>query len=155
MPDEPPRQQAFVLTRSKQIGSASSSGIWNATSIGAPSRLPVIRPWPMPSVIEEPLAFSSPVLIAAVERGAHRIGEADHDAGFSLLQGHADARERAARADRADEAIDLAVRLSQISGPVVCVWPSRLAVLSNWFAQIAPFGSSAASSSAMRPEMFT
>ena len=27
----------------------------------------------------------------------------------------------------------------QISGPVVSIWPCRLATLSNWFAQIAPF----------------
>jgi len=36
----------------------------------------------------------------------------------------------------------------QISGPVVSKWACRLAVLSNWFAQIAPFGSQAFSSSA-------
>jgi hypothetical protein len=40
---------------------------------------------------------------------------------------------------------------SQISGPVVSIVASRLATLSNWLAQIAPFGSSLASSSARRP----
>ena len=44
---------------------------------------------------------------------------------------------------------------SQISGPVVSTWPWRLATLSNWFAQIAPFGSLFASCSASRPETFT
>jgi hypothetical protein len=40
----------------------------------------------------------------------------------------------------------------QISGPVPSMWARRLATLSNWLAQIAPFGSLAASSSASRPD---
>ena len=44
------------------IGSASSSGIWKASSIGAPSMLAVTRPWPMPSVIELPSAYNAPCL---------------------------------------------------------------------------------------------
>ena len=40
-----------------------SSEIWKASSIGAPSRFLVTRPWPMPSVIELPWVLSSPVLI--------------------------------------------------------------------------------------------
>ena len=43
----------------------------------------------------------------------------------------------------------------QISGPVVSIWPWRLATLSNWFAQIAPFVSVFANCSASRPETFT
>ena len=43
----------------------------------------------------------------------------------------------------------------QISGAVVSIWAWRLATLSNWLAQIAPFGSVFASSSARRPESFT
>ena len=41
---------------------------------------------------------------------------------------------------------------SQISGPVVSTWARRLAVLSNWLAQIAPCSEVLASSSASRPE---
>ena len=43
----------------------------------------------------------------------------------------------------------------QISSAVVRIWPSRLATLSNWLAQIAPFGSLFASCAASRPESFT
>ncbi len=39
---------------------------------------------------------------------------------------------------------------SQISGPVVRTWTSRLATLSNWLAKIAPCGCSRASRSAIR-----
>ena len=55
-------QQALLTTRSKMIGSASSSGIWKAKSTGAPSRLAVTRPWPIPSVTEEPELLSPPVV---------------------------------------------------------------------------------------------
>ena len=41
---------------------------------------------------------------------------------------------------------------SQISGPVVSICACRFAVLSNWFAHIAPLGSVFASASAKRPE---
>ncbi len=41
---------------------------------------------------------------------------------------------------------------AQISGPVVRRCPSRLAVLSNWFAQMTPFGSLSAISAARRSE---
>ena len=44
---------------------------------------------------------------------------------------------------------------AQISGPVLWRWASRLATLSNWLAQTAPFGSEASSSSAKRPEYLT
>ena len=60
MPDEPPRQSPSSWTRSKTIGSASSSGTWKAKSGVKPSRLAVMRPWPMPSVIEVPSDFSTP-----------------------------------------------------------------------------------------------
>ena len=43
----------------------------------------------------------------------------------------------------------------KISGPVVSIWAWRLARLSNWLAQIAPFGSEALSCSASRPDTFT
>ena len=46
-------------------------------SIGAPSRFLVMRPWPMPSVIEEPSDLSVAGRVIAVERRAHRIGERD------------------------------------------------------------------------------
>ena len=44
---------------------------------------------------------------------------------------------------------------SQISGPVVSICAWRFATLSNWFAQMAPFGSLLASFSATRPDTFT
>jgi len=62
MPVEPPRQRPSSCTRSKTIGSASSSGTWKEKSGANPSRLAVMRPWPMPSVIELPSALSSPVV---------------------------------------------------------------------------------------------
>ena len=43
---------------------------------------------------------------------------------------------------------------SQISTAVVSTWPSRLATLSNWLAQIAPFGTVFASCSASLPDTF-
>src|SRR3546814_9159971 len=42
--------------------------------------------------------------IVMVEGGAHRVGEADPDLRVAALEVHADARQRAAGADRADEA---------------------------------------------------
>src|SRR5690606_2071981 len=42
----------------------------------------------------------------AVDRGAHRVGRGDHDARIAMLQVRADARERAAGADGAREAVD-------------------------------------------------
>ena len=60
MPVEPPRHRPSSSTRSKTIGSASSSVICQEKSGAKPSRLAVMRPWPMPSVIELPSAFSTP-----------------------------------------------------------------------------------------------
>ena len=65
----------------------------------------------MPSVIEEPEALELAGRVIGIERRAHRIGERDLDVAVALLERHADARERAARADRADEAVDLAVEV--------------------------------------------
>src|SRR5260370_6985651 len=49
--------------------------------------------------------------VVAVERGAERIGKSDLDGPVALLERDADTRDRAAGADRAGEAIDLAVGL--------------------------------------------
>ena len=46
--------------------------------------------------------------VEGIERSAQRIGERDLDARVALLQRHADARERSAGADRADEAVERA-----------------------------------------------
>ena len=62
MPEDPPRHRPSCSRRSKTTGMASSSGIWKATSIGAHYWLRVILPCPMPSVMDEPLDFSSPVV---------------------------------------------------------------------------------------------
>ena len=58
------------------------------------------------------LALEDAAGVIGVERRAEGIGEGDLDIGIALLERHADARQRAARSDRADEAVDLAVRLS-------------------------------------------
>src|SRR6476620_9003561 len=50
-PDEPPSTSPACSSISKHSGIASSSGIWNATSMGASTRLAVMRPCPMPSVM--------------------------------------------------------------------------------------------------------
>ncbi len=65
----------------------------------------------MPSVIEVPSDFSSPVVKYGVHRGAVGVGDGDLDVLVALLQRHRDAAQRAAGADRADEAVDLAVGL--------------------------------------------
>ena len=49
---------AFVS--SVGTGSIYSSVTWNQPSSGAPSRFLVMRPWPMPSVMELPSALSTP-----------------------------------------------------------------------------------------------
>ena len=93
--------------------------------------------------------------VVGVERRAHRIGERDLDVGVALLERHADAGERAAGADRADEAVDLAVGLPPdlragrlvvglaVGDVVELVGPDRAV------------GSLFASCSASRPETFT
>ena len=59
-------------------------------------------------------------------------------AAFSAMR---HAGQRAAGADRADEAVDLAARSApRFPGPVLSIWACRLATLSNWLAQIAPPG---------------
>ena len=62
IPDDPPRHRPSSFSSSKTTGTASSSGIWYASSMGAPSMFAVIRLWPMPSVMELPSAWISPVL---------------------------------------------------------------------------------------------
>ena len=85
-----------------------------------------------------------------------RVGQADRDVGLAFLEAVGDAGQRAARADGADEAVDLAVGLRPRSpAPVVSKWPRRLATLSNWLAQMAPLGSIGVSSAASRAEYFT
>src|SRR6185437_8729596 len=50
--------------------------------------------------------------VVAVERGAHWIGKRDANRAVALLERHGDAGERAAGADGAGEAVDLAVGLT-------------------------------------------
>ena len=61
-PAEPPTMIPSCSARSNTAATASASGTWQAKSTSSPWRLPVIRAWPMPSVIELPSAFSSPVV---------------------------------------------------------------------------------------------
>jgi hypothetical protein len=49
--------------------------------------------------------------VVGIEVGSLRVGEADLDAGIALLESDRDTAERAARADGADEAVDLAAGL--------------------------------------------
>ena len=56
----------------------------------------MIRPWPIPSVIELPADLSSPLGIVAVERSAFGVGDADLDVRVALAERHGGARERAA-----------------------------------------------------------
>ena len=44
------------------MATLSASGMKYDLSMTAPSRLAVMRPWPMPSVIEEPSEASLPVV---------------------------------------------------------------------------------------------
>ena len=111
MPVEPPTQSPSSWIRSKTIGSASSSGIWKEKSGVNPSRLAVMRPCPMPSVIELPSDFRFAAGVEAVERRAQRIGERDLDVLALGLQPEGDAGQRAAGADRRDETVDLAAGL--------------------------------------------
>src|ERR1700761_5948253 len=60
-PLEPPTHQPSSCSRLCVIGTDSSSGIDQATSIGAPSKFAVIRLEPIPSLMELPSATSSPV----------------------------------------------------------------------------------------------
>src|SRR5262245_38666720 len=52
------------------------------------------------------------VLVVTVERGAHRVGKPDHDAGVVRLEPHRHAGKSAAGADGADEAVDFAVKVA-------------------------------------------
>ncbi len=70
-----------------------------------------MRPWPMPSVIELPSDLSSPLGVIVEECRPLRVGDADLDVLVARLERHRYAAQRAARADRADEAIDLAAGL--------------------------------------------
>ena len=69
------------------------------------------RPWPIPSLIEEPSGLELAVLVPVVERRTHRVGRHDPHLGVALLEEQADAGQRAARADGAGEGVDLAVGL--------------------------------------------
>ena len=71
--------QAFVLEQVEDDRQRFFVGDLKAKSIVSPSRLAVMRPWPMPSVIEVPSALQLAVRVEAVERGAQRIGERDRD----------------------------------------------------------------------------
>ena len=84
-----------------------------------PSRLAVMRPWPMPSVIEEPSAFSSPVRVVVVERGAGHVGEPDAGSSGCAPSGTC-RRRRACRRCRPRRRRRRPCRrsASQISGPV-------------------------------------
>ena len=61
-PDDRPSASPSSLHKAKAIVEAFRVGNEEASSACSPSRLAVTRPWPMPSVIELPSAFSSPVV---------------------------------------------------------------------------------------------
>ena len=111
MPVEPPRHMPSSCTRSKTIGSASSSAICQEKSGVKSSRLAVMRPWPMPSVIEVPFGLQHAFRVEAEERRAQRIGERDLHRLVLFLQPRRHAGKRSAGADRRHEAVDLAAGL--------------------------------------------
>src|SRR5690606_6379766 len=57
------------------------------------------------------LGLQFAILVIVIERGAHRVRQADLHVLVALLERHARAGKRSARADGADEAVHLAVRL--------------------------------------------
>ena len=71
----------------------------------------MIRPWPMPSVIDDPLGLQLAVGVVVAERRAVGVGEADPDRGLAGAEPVGDAGQRAAGADGADEAVDPAAGL--------------------------------------------
>jgi hypothetical protein len=76
-----------------------------------------------------------------VERRAHRIGQAIATFGLRSFSAMATPARVPPVPTGAGEAVDLAAGLLPDLGPVVRYVASRLATLSNWLAQIAPFGS--------------
>ena len=81
------------------------------------------------------------VLVVMVERGAHRIGQRDLDVLVGPLSAMATPASVPPVPTAQTKPSTLPSVWRQISGPVVSIWPSRLATLSNWLAQIAPAGS--------------
>ncbi len=125
------------------MGSASSSGIWKAT---VDRRAFEVRGDPaLADALGDGgarrLELARSCSSCRARRPSDRQGRS-RTCGLRCLEGHADAGERAARADGADEAIDLAVRLvPDLGSGRLDMGAARFATLSNWFAQIAPFGS--------------
>ena len=70
-----------------------------------------MRPWPIPSVMEDPVRLQLAAAVVTEQCGAGRIGQCDLDPRFAAAQGHCHPGERAAGACGADERIDLAVGL--------------------------------------------
>ena len=142
MPVEPPRHRPSSWTRSKTIGKrllirnlVGEIGR-EAFEIGGDAALADAFGDRAPS------AFSSPFGVEAVERRAQRIGERDLD--VRVASPSARARRRpACRRCRPRRRSRRPCRRSapRFPAPWCATWPSRLATLSNWLAQIAPFGS--------------
>ena len=102
------------------------------------------------------LRFQFAGLDPGIDRGAQRIGGGDADLRIALLERDGDAGQRAAGADRAGEAVDLAVRLLPDFG-TRCLRYGR----GGWrycrtgWPRSRRCGSVFASCSARRPEIFT
>ena len=118
IPLDPPMSRPSSSRRSKQTGIISSSGMRNASSIFAPSRFPVTRPWPMPSVIELPSDLSSPVFHPAEDGRTHGISHRRDDFWILLFQVFANPRQRASGSHRANECV-------RLSHPSVPIFPVR------------------------------
>src|SRR4030095_8461763 len=84
---------------------------------GGPLEIPGDAPLTDPLRDGAPLAPELSVLVVVVHRGAHGIGARDDDVASLLLERRPHAREGAARADGADEAVDAAPRLLPDLGP--------------------------------------
>jgi len=92
--------------------------------------------------------------LAAVEdRGLLGLDADECDLGLALLEGAADAGDRAARADRRDDDVDRAVGVRQISSAVVAAWMAGLASLANWRARMPPRSATICSAFSTAPRM--
>jgi hypothetical protein len=94
--------------------------------------------------------------VEGIERGAHRIGDADLDVGLVVACSPSATPASVPPEPTAQMKPSTLPPVSrQISGAVVSTCACRLTTLSNWLAQIAPFGSLFAICSARRPDTRT
>src|SRR5271166_6774450 len=111
MPEEPPRHSPFVLDQIEHDGDRLLVGDLKGDVDGRAFEIPGDAALADPFGDRGPLRLEHAGGVIAIERRAFRIGKADLDHRIARLQREADARERAAGADRASEAVDPALGL--------------------------------------------